>query len=686
LLAFAGAMALPAPEPRIDPAHSSPPVDAPVPLAMFREERAMYPQVIRWSGRLFVSALVLMAFCCASATPQDTLTLTEKADEISQPAGVAPPTLLEIRPTETQPPANASPDADKPLQPVADPANAGPAEIDAASFKGVTPGVTTMAEVEKTWGAPREMTKQANAMMGLYAVEPFDQVEVSFYAGKVTSIVIRFERAFPADKVAEQLELSNVQPVLVSNELGEILGQVYPERGVLFAFETGEQSSRNVSQIILEPISAEPFVLRAETNLEIDRESSLADLSRALEIQPTNARAHWLYGRLLAATEDFQKAVAACGQAVRLEPGNPQYRVTWAEILGQTGRLGDALQQAQQAADASQSRPHVKARALCLQGDLLASGTEPDYKSAIQYHMQALQLAEPLAANRHPAIRRAAKEVLLDAHLGAAHDIAWGVWKHKQEAVTKWLERADLLAKDLIENEGRGGELRFHVCTRALAAYVGMQGQLDPEQWTQQALLAGEQLITATKDPDRQAQYQWELGMALYDALQVYQMRDDHQRALKYGEAAVKYLEDGDRQKQTPTTNYLLGRLYFRLGAVHAIRDQDHAAAVAWFDKAVPLLDKPLPKEAARDLGRHGESFVSMGVSYWESGNQDKAVELTQRGVELIEQAVKQGLTGAAALAVPYDNLAAMNRQLGRDQEADQFQEMAAKIKGTTTR
>ena len=32
-----------------------------------------------------------------------------------------------------------------------------------------------------------------------------------------------------------------------------------------------------------------------------------------------------------------------------------------------------------------------------------------------------------------------------------------------------------------------------------------------------------------------------------------------------------------------------------------------------------------------------------MGVSYWETGQRQKAVELTQKGIKWMEQAVKQG-------------------------------------------
>lgn len=582
-------------------------------------------------------------------------------------------------------PAEPKPQADEEsLMPVPDPQEGEAVEIEAASFKGVTPGVSSLADVEKAWGAPKEINKQDGVMMQLYSVEPFDRVEVSCLEDKVTSIIIRFQKSFPADGVAKQLDLTRVRPVLVSNELGHILGQAYPERGVLFAFEPGEnpkKPSMKVAHIILEPISAEPFLLRAETYLDSNARLSQSDLEQALKIQPKNARALWLYARVLSVAGDFDKALSASADAVRLEPNNSRYQVTRAQILGQAGKLSEAVQAAQKAVEVSKKWPHVQARAQCLLGDLTASGEKPDYKQAIRHHLEAVKTAEPLVADRQPAVRLAAKEVLVDAHLGAAHDIAWGDWKEKQVAVDRWLGRAASFADDLIKTEGSSEEQRFRVATRALAACVGLRGVMDPADWTKQAVTTGDSLITTSRDPVRKAQYQWDLGMALYDALQVCQMRNEHDAALRHGEKAIEYLEQGDQQKQSPTTTYLLGRLYFRLGAIHAIRDQNHRAAITWFEKAVPLLSRELPKDAAPDLGRHGETFVSMGVSYWESGQRERAIELTERGVTLMEQSVKQGLLNESALAIPYGNLAAMHRQMGAKDDAARFQGMASRIK-----
>jgi len=633
----------------------------------------------------------------AADTPADPLSGAETPSAAESPsptkaaaqASEADTTEAASDPSTSQFASTAGAEEQETLEPIPEPENAAPVAVEPASFKGVVPAQSTLAEVDRAWGAPKEVRKQGDLLVQLYSVEPFERVEASFYQGKVVSIVIRLQQSFPAKVVAEQLELAAIRPVLVSNELGEILGQAYPERGVLFAFEPSTEPgkpSMNVAQIVLEPITAEPFVLRAETYLESRPALSLADLDQSLKLQADDARAHWLRARALALLGRLDKAVEATAEAMRLEPNNAHYRVTRAQILGQLGRFDQAVTEAKQAVELSQRQPHVRARALCLLGDLLASGAEPDYKQAIQYHTQAVQTADPLTADPHPAIRLPAKEVMVDAHLGAAHDIAWGQWKDKQPAVKRWLERADAFADELIESEGGSGDLRFRVATRALAICVGMQGALEPGVWAEEVIQTGKQLIDTCHDPGLTVRYQADLGMALYDALQVCQMRDEQQAALRYGEQAAEYLEAAQAQQALPNGAYLLGRLYFRLGAIHAIGDQNHRAAITWFDKAVPLLSQPLPKEATADLGRHGETFVSMGVSYWETDQREKAVDLTQKGVALMEQAVAQGTLSEPALAIPYGNLAAMHRELGEPETARKYQEMAAKVRGSTTR
>ncbi len=216
----------------------------------------------------------------------------------------------------------------------------------------------------------------------------------------------------------------------------------------------------------------------AETELDKRCDLSLRDLEEALNLQATNARTQWLLSRAFLAMDQLEKAEAASAEAVRLEPANPRYRITRAQILGQMGRLQAAIAEAEKALETSKDLAHVQARTLNLLGDLVASGANPDYRKAIKYHTQAVQIADSLANDPHPAIRLAAKETLIDAHLGAVHDIAWGDYKEKETAINKWLERAAVFAEDFVKNEGGSEEQKFHVCTRA----VGLRGGTRQDQ------------------------------------------------------------------------------------------------------------------------------------------------------------------------------------------------------------
>ena len=84
--------------------------------------------------------------------------------------------------------------------------------------------------------------------------------------------------------------------------------------------------------------------------------------------------------------------------------------------MAQAGMLKQAAEEAKKAIDLAADLPQVKARAVCLLGDIAASGDKPDYRQANRYHTEAAQLARPFASSKRPAIRVAAKEVLLDAY------------------------------------------------------------------------------------------------------------------------------------------------------------------------------------------------------------------------------------------------------------------------------
>jgi tetratricopeptide (TPR) repeat protein len=177
---------------------------------------------------------------------------------------------------------------------------------------------------------------------------------------------------------------------------------------------------------------------------------------------------------------------------------------------------------------------------------------------------------------------------------------------------------------------------------------------------------------------------QWEIGLALFDIGQLEQFHGLSDHSLADCQITRKYLEEGTKHRQQSSEDvYLFGRLYAHLGVIAATREKNHAAAIAWFEKAAPLLDRPLPPPAIVNLGRHGETFVSMGISYWEAGRRDEALRLTQKGTDLMAQAVAGRLLDERAMAVPYSNLAAMHRELGHSEEARNAAQTAARYDGT---
>jgi hypothetical protein len=68
---------------------------------------------------------------------------------------------------------------------------------------------------------------------------------------------------------------------------------------------------------------------------------------------------------------------------------------------------------------------------------------------------------------------------------------------------------------------------------------------------------------------------------------------------------------------------------------------------------------------------------VSIGVSYWQIGEKDRALDLTLNGATMTQQAVDRGVLPKSSLAVPYGNLATMYKQLGQVGDAAKYAELA---------
>ena len=186
--------------------------------------------------------------------------------------------------------------------------------------------------------------------------------------------------------------------------------------------------------------------------------------------------------------------------------------------------------------------------------------------------------------------------------------------------MTVWLDKASALADDLVKSEAGGEEYRFRVATRALAVCVGLRGKLDPAPWIDQAVDSGKDLIAAAADPVCKSHLQWDLGMALYDAMQVCQTPGRSGRGAPLRRDGGRLPGKGlPAAALPPTTPTCWAGSTSTSARSMPLGDKNHRLAVGWFDKALPLLEKTPADQIAdarpprRIAGEHGRVVLGDG-------------------------------------------------------------------------
>lgn len=556
----------------------------------------------------------------------------------------------------------------------------GRTDIQTASFQGVVPGQATLDDVKQALGEPLSTEVDGRQKQLVYRVGPFPKVELLLTDGVATSIVIHLSRASRPAQVAKELGLSPFRPASIPDDDGRLLAQAFPERGVLFVFSEDPQKP-GVTHIVLEPIAAEPFILRVQHDDQRRYRENLADLDYAQRLAPDDARVYVLRAQILGSIGRVDEALQNMSTAVKLDGENIRYRLLGAKLLVVAGENERALVLAEAIARHDEAEDLSRAEAEALWGDILASGANGDYQEASKHHVKAVELAVQIAAGESHAARRAARRVAIDAHLAVARDITMGNWRNKDQTAARWLSQADGIAAAAIQHDDADAMLPLVVLRGKLAAAAGGGGRIDAVAPAKAVVKFVEQKLAGDVDPLYRNQLEWELGLALFDASRAQQARGRTDEAIAYGERAVELFQQAAADREANEMHhYLLGRACFRIGSYYAVGKSDHQTAAEWYQKSLLHFTHPLPVAARLELGLHGERYVSMGASYWKLGQQDAGVKLTEQGIKFIEQAVEGGRARRETLAIPYGNLAAMHRQLGHEDQAEEIANLAQRI------
>jgi tetratricopeptide (TPR) repeat protein len=611
--------------------------------------------------------------------------VTERVASLPKPTALLPTREPEAGPDAGPTAAKPEPQPAAPAQ-VTAPVAATPDEmptlsVDPASFRGALPGKTSRAELEQSWGSPEAGSEGDAAGVAAWKIDPFDRVEVAFDGDTVASISIKLVEPMAVADLARQLEIADLRTVPVRDEQGVEIGEVYPERGVILSVDP---ESRQATAILIEPLDPDAFVLRAEQELDTCSAYAQADLEYAVQIDPEHARAHRMLLAMATDQGHWTQALQLAETAARLDPESAWVQLKQGAVLLALDRPAEARLVLEEVANRSELSPVITAQAYRLLGRAALAGKAPDHRAAVEAFTESIRRAAPLLAKRGPAIQAATREILLDAHLGTALAIAEGTWQQKSRVIPKWIVRAETLVKEFPGDDRERQILELQLCRGALAASAGSTESIEPLPWVKRLLEVRDAIDDSVTDPWRRRQLDWEVGQGLADALAAAQIRGDAADMLDNATLTAAYLERGAEQRElTDGERKEVGDLMFRIGILHSLQRGDHATAVTWFDRTVPLWNGN--ERFARDgeLGRLGESYVSMAISYWQVERREDAFELSRRGVDLMVSAVDAGQLEERALAVAYGNLATMHAEQGNEEQSRNYAEMAGRAEAS---
>lgn len=553
--------------------------------------------------------------------------------------------------------------------------------IDPASFRGALPGKTNRAELDATWG-PREPAADGDAEgVATWKIAPFERVEVSFKGDIVATIRIKLAEPMAVADLARQLEIADLRTVNIRDQQDAVIGEVYPERGVILSVEPG---TRQATAILIEPLDPDAFVLRAEEELDSCSAYALADLQYAVEIDPDHGRAHRMLLAMASGQGRWSEALRHAETLARLEPDAALVRLRHASVLLELDRPAEARTIVESVQSAPEQPPLVVAQASRLLGRVALAGKAPDHRAAVEHFTAAIKAAAPLLSKPNSKFEAPIREILLDAHLGTALAIAEGTWQQKSRVIPKWIVRSETLVKDFTGDEAKRQILELQLCRGALSVAAGSTESIEPLPWVKRMLELRDRMGETVADPWRRRQIDWDVGQGLSDAITAAQIRGDASDMIDNATLTAAYLERGSEQRElTDREQKELGELMFRIGILHSLQRGDHATAVTWFDRAIPLWAGNERFTRDGELGRLGESYVSMAISYWQVERREDALELSRQGVDLMVTAVDEGQLEERALAVAYGNLATMHAEQGDEEQSRNYAEMASRAEAS---
>ena len=552
-------------------------------------------------------------------------------------------------------------------------------------FQGVMPGVTPNSKIVELLGEPRAKIETGGRVVNVYAIEPYDRVGIVLRGDVADSIHLHYKQPLNLQQAASELGLDSATAVTQTTSAAHEFLLTWPDEGISLHFQRSAGVDV-VSRVAFTTAQPDAFLLRGLNRQWRDYNGALHDARAVQSLDPRREEAYRLEAQVALRMGQTAVAKKAIAEALAVTSATIDLLLLQVQVATAANELDGLMRRIRAIRNDVQLPALTRAKAAFAMGQINTKLSSPNYKQAFSFHSEANQRARELLKSSELAEQFGALELMVNAHLAIAHDIAFGEYttEEKNRAVPKWIELSWKFTAHLLANNYHDQALGLDVCRSSLELLKKLGKSVPLEVWeeriTQQAASVLQLKGTSTEFMDHM---RWQQAMALYHATIIARQGKDGNRVQQLGLAAYQLFREPltattktNHWDSTPTKAAMIG-LCYTLGSVEAIDNLDHVKAIQWYGQALQYLDTPNIQQFAAEhatkqsigLGWHGERLVSMGLSYWSTGNKTQGLRLTQQGIAWIETAVRDHGFPNHHLKIPYSNLAVMTKSLEQRQD-----------------
>ena len=586
---------------------------------------------------------------------------------------------------ETTPPTNTAADTDKNTDETNNNATTTPFVFHGSRFQGVMPGVTPNSKIAELLGEPRAKIETGGRVVNVYAIEPYDRVGIVLRGDVADSIHLHYKQPLNLKQAASELGHDPTTAVTQTTSTPHEFLLTWPDEGISLHFQRSD-GVNVVSRVAFTTAQPDAFLLRGLNRQWRDYNGALHDARAVQSLDPRREEAYRLEAQVALRMGHPTIAKKAIAEALTVTTATIDLLLLQVQVATTATELDGLMLQIRAIRNNVQLPSLTRAKAAFAMGQINTKQSSPNYKLALGFHSEANQRARGLLKSSELAEQFSALELMVNSHLAIAHDIAYGEYtaEEKSRTVPKWIELSWKFTAHLLANNYHDQALGLDVCRSSLELLKKLDNSAPLEVWedriTQQAANISQLKGTSTEFLDHM---RWQQAMALYHATIIARQGKDGNRVQQLGLAGYQLFR-GPLTAKTKTKRWdsistkaaMIG-LCYTLGSVEAIDNLDHVKAIQWYDQTLQYLDTPnIQQFAAKQstkqatgLGWHGERLVSMGLSYWATGNKTQGLRLTQQGISWIETAVRDYGFPNHHLKIPYSNLAVMTKSIEQRQD-----------------